>query len=528
MEKGAGTFPPLGRLGGLRRQADGLRLSEWISEHMDRNAIIRGLSQRSTPWDVLVIGGGATGLGAAVDAASRGLSTVLVERGDFASGTSSRSTKLVHGGVRYLRQGHFPLVMEALRERGRLISNAPGLVHPLAFIIPVRSVWEKAFYGAGLKLYEGLAGGLSLGPSELVSREEVITALPGVVPDSLRGGVRYWDAQFDDARLALALARTLFGLGGAPLNYGAVESLIEERGRIAGARVTDLETEHVFELRARVVINAAGVWGDALRRLEDPAAPATLLLSQGSHLVLDRDFLPGNEALMVPRTEDGRVLFVIPWMGRCLVGTTDIPVEAASWTPKPLDVELDFLLREAGRWLQRPLRRDDIRSAFAGLRPLVRPSASGSTASASREHRIDVSSKGMISVIGGKWTTYRHMAEEVMDVGCDLGGWKGRRSETAEMRLSPEPMAFDGTAERLDSRLPLTDADVRRSVQQEMACRLEDVLARRSRCLFLDARAAQEIAPRVCRTMSLALGKSESWEREQLSQFASIASLYLP
>lgn len=498
-----------------------------MPELMDRRSIIQTVTRRSSPWDVLVIGGGATGLGAAVDAASRGLCTALVDRGDFASGTSSRSTKLVHGGVRYLRQGHVPLVMEALRERGRLLENAPDLVHPLAFIIPVRSVWEKAFYGVGLKLYEGLAGSLSLGPSELLSRDEAIAGLPGLIPGTLRGGVRYWDAQFDDARLALALARTLFELGGAPLNYCDVEGLIEEGGRIVGARVREAESGEMFELRARVVINAAGVWGDALRRLEEPAAPSTLLLSQGSHLVLDRDFMPGTQALMVPRTEDGRVLFVIPWMGRCLVGTTDIPVESASFTPRPMAEELDFLLREAGRWLRRPPRREDIRSAFAGLRPLVRPSASGSTASASREHRIDVSSKGMISVIGGKWTTYRHMAEEVMDVGCDLGGWRGRRSETAHRRLSPEPARSADSVERLDARLPLSAADVERAVRQEMACTLEDVLARRSRCLFLDARAAQEIAPQVCQLMRLGLGKSETWERDQLSRFTGIASQYL-
>lgn len=499
-----------------------------MSEHMDRSSIIRMLAQRSSPWDVLVIGGGATGLGTALDAASRGLSTVLVERGDFASGTSSRSTKLVHGGVRYLRQGHFPLVMEALRERGRLLANAPQLVRPLAFTIPVRSVWEKAFYGVGLKLYEGLAGAYSLGPSELVSRQEMVDTFPGLATNSLRGGVRYWDAQFDDARLALALARTLVQQGGAPLNYCEVVGLIEERGRIVGAQARDVESGEALSLRARVVINAAGVWGDSVRRFENPAASSTLLLSQGSHIVVDRDFMPGHQALMVPRTDDGRVLFVIPWMGRCLVGTTDTPVEAASFTPKPLESELAFLMREAGRWLQRPLRREDIRSAFAGLRPLVRPNTAGSTASASREHRIDVSPKGMISVMGGKWTTYRHMAEEVMEIGCDLGGWKGRRSETVQMPLSPEPSGSGVESERLDPRLALTASDVECAVRHEMACTLEDVLARRSRGLFLDARATLEIAPRVCQIMRGALGRSEVWEHEQLSRFSKIAAHYLP
>ena len=495
---------------------------------MDRPSILQALRERKTPWDVLVIGGGATGLGTAVDAASRGLETVLVERADFASGTSSRSTKLVHGGVRYLRQGRISLVMEALRERTRLLSNAAELVRSLAFIIPVRSSWEKAFYGVGLKLYEGLAGRNSLGPSEWLSREEVLAELPGLKPSGIQGGVRYWDAQFDDARLALALARTLFERGGNPLNYGGVTQLIQQSGRVAGAQIQDLETGEALEVRARVVVNATGVWCDDVRRLANPEAAPTLLLSQGAHLVLDSEFLPADRAMMVPRTEDGRVLFVIPWQGRCLLGTTDTPIANATRDPRPLDAEVDYLVREAGRWLRRAVLPADILSFFAGLRPLARPGTGVSTAGASREHRIDVSREGLITVLGGKWTTYRQMAEEVIDAAQGVGGWGKRPSATAELRLSPEPPSSVLSSVPLHPRLPLTASGVDFAARVELARTLEDVLSRRSRCLFLDAKASLEIAPQVGRILRATLKKSERWEREQLDQFTRVVAAHLP
>jgi glycerol-3-phosphate dehydrogenase len=460
------------------------------------------------PWDIAVIGGGATGLGAAVDAASRGLKVVLLEQGDFAQATSSRSTKLIHGGVRYLKQGNLALVRDALHERGLLLRNAPHLVRPLPFVIPAYATVERLFYGAGLKLYDLLAGKLGIDRSRLLSREETLASLPGIRTEGLRGGVLYHDAQFDDAGLAVSLARTLALLGGAPVNYLKVIALGKN-----SLRALDLESGREHAIRAKVVINATGVFADEIRRLDEPTCEPMLAPSQGAHLVLPREFLPGENALMIPKTDDGRVLFAIPWHGRVLLGTTDTPVERPVLEPAPLEGEIEFLLHHARRYLRRSPERTDVRSMFAGLRPLVKGNAGRKTSALSRDHVIRVSSQGLVTITGGKWTTYRRMGEDVVNTALKVAGLPFGSSRTEHLALAK----------------PDSESDpVLRAIRGEMARTVEDVLARRTRTLFLDARESLVQAEAVAATLAAELGRDDAWKAKQVQSFRDLADRYLP
>jgi len=467
-------------------------------------------------WDVLVIGGGATGLGCAVDAATRGYRTLLLERGDFACGTSSRSTKLIHGGVRYLRQGDLALVRHALVERARLLANAAPLVRPLPFVIPARRPAERWRYAVGLKLYDLLAGARNIAASHVLDRHALQAALPTLRGDALVGGVRYWDAQFDDARLAVALMRTAVDHGATCLNYLPVRGFLKAGGRLCGVEAEDAETGAAFSIPARVVINATGVYSDRLRRLDDPSAARQLAPSQGIHLVVDAGFLPGDNALLVPETEDGRVVFAIPWLGKLLLGTTDTARDDLPDEPLPLDGEVDYLLAAVASLLAVPPQRGDVRSVFAGLRPLLdAPTAGGAQptpAALSREHALHVSASGLLTVSGGKWTTYRWMAEQVIDRAavlgrlpaavcatralplhaCDSGAVAGAYGSDAAVLA-----ALPGATTMLHPALPYSEAMVRFAFRHEAARTVEDVLARRTRALFLDAVAAAATIPRV-------------------------------
>jgi glycerol-3-phosphate dehydrogenase len=503
-------------------------------------------------WDVVVVGGGATGLGVAVEAASRGYSTLLLEQADFAKGTSSRSTKLIHGGVRYLQQGDVSLVLEALHERGLLIQNAPHLVHHLAFVVPVYDWWEGPFYGIGLKLYDALAGKLGLGPSKNLSREETLERIPTVEPDGLRGGVVYYDGQFDDSRLAVTLVRTLADLGGVPLNYTCVTGLLRsagESGAVEGVRAVDGESGQKLEIRARVVVNATGVFTDEIRRMDDPDAGSMVTASQGVHIVLDRSFLPGDTAIMVPHTSDGRVLFAVPWHGRVVVGTTDTPVPETSLEPRALDDEIEFLLTHAIRYLTRDPLASDVLSVFAGLRPLVgRPDSE--TKAISRDHTLLVSPSGLVTITGGKWTTYRRMGADTVTQAALVAGLPERPSVTEELRLHgwtdqvdpTEPWSVYGSdwleleslerarpdlAERLHPALPYRASEVVWAARFEMARTVEDVLSRRLRALLLDARASVEMAPRVAGLMAEELGRDEAWIQSQVSEYTELAEGYV-
>jgi glycerol-3-phosphate dehydrogenase len=503
---------------------------------MNRHDMIHAVTQRGDlPWDVCIIGGGATGLGVAVDAASRGFSTLLLEEYDFAKGTSSRATKLIHGGVRYLQQGNIKLVTEALHERGILRRNAPHLVKDQSFIVPNYKWWEGPYYGIGLKVYDWMAGELGLGKSRWLSREEVLELAPTLEADGLRGGVLYYDGQFDDARLAVDLAQTASRQGAVLINYCRVGGLVKTDGRVTGVRATDQLGKRSFEVAAKVVINATGVFTDNILRLDDPDAEPVIVPSQGVHLILDKEFLPGEAAILVPHTDDGRVLFAVPWHDKIIIGTTDTPVSQPTIEPRALPTEVDFILEQIGRYLQKVPTRKDIRSIFAGLRPLVK-SSSKKTAELARDHLILVAESGLITITGGKWTTYRRMAEDTVNKAIQKAGLPERKCVTETLPI------YDGEAEGiralvasnpkwgvpLHPRLPYIWAQVVWAAREELCMTVEDALSRRTRSLLLDARAAIECAPLVASLLAAELGRDEDWETRQIHFFRGLASNYLP
>jgi glycerol-3-phosphate dehydrogenase len=515
-------------------------------------AAIRERQDRGQPWDVIVIGGGATGAGVAVDAATRGFSVLLLEREDFAKATSSRSTKLVHGGVRYLEQGNVSLVMEALKERGILRQNAPHLVHDVPFVVPNYSWWEAPFYGIGLKIYDLLAGQYGFGKSKILSREETLEHLPTLQQDGLKGGVIYHDGQFDDSRLLIHLMQTAVDHGAVVLNYAPVIELRKDgEGFIDGVVAVDRETGERFSLQARVVVNATGIFTDEIRRMNDANASTMIAPSQGIHLVLEKSFLRGDTAVMVPRTSDARVLFAIPWHEHTLVGTTDTPIEQPAYEPLPFEEEIEFVLETAGEYLSRRPTREDVLSVYVGIRPLVKAEggASGKTSALSRDHAIQIDPSGLLTIVGGKWTTYRHMAEDAVNHAIQLGKLADRPCVTHELRIhgyleDVDPhgdlWVYGSDAEkiralanesvewaaRLHPDLPYLAAEVVWAVREEMARSVEDVLARRTRALFLNARAAIAMAPEVARLMAGELGRDRTWAEVEVGRFTELAAQY--
>lgn len=492
---------------------------------MKRAASIQKIS--STPeFDCCIIGGGATGLGIALDAASRGLKTILLEQHDFAKGTSSRSTKLVHGGVRYLQQGNIRLVMDALKERGLLLRNAPHLVHNQAFIVPNYKWWEKPFYGIGLKIYDKMAGKLGLGPSRFLSKEETLERAPTLDPENLKGSVLYHDGQFDDARLAISIAQTADKQGAVLLNYFPVTGLLKQQNKIIGVWARDQFSNQDYEIRSRTVINATGVFSDAVMKMDDPFHQSMISPSQGIHLVVDKEFLPGESAIMIPRTDDGRVLFAVPWHDKIVLGTTDTSIKDISTEPIPLTTEIEFILSHIGRYLSGDPSLQDIRSMFAGLRPLIK-GKNKKTAALSRDHALTISDSGMITINGGKWTTYRKMAEETVDLAIEKFHLPAKDCSTKTLLLNghdqPPPLVqIDQLNESQLQQL------VSYSVQQEMCMTVEDFLSRRTRQLLLDARVAIQMAPAIARMMAAEMQKEECWINEQINIFKTTASNYIP
>jgi len=507
---------------------------------------------RAEPWDLIIIGGGATGVGVAVDAATRGYSTLLLEQYDFGKGTSSRSTKLVHGGVRYLEQGNVSLVMEALKERGLLRQNAPHLVSELPFIVPSYSWWEGPFYGIGLKLYQMLSGKYGFGPSQFVSKDETLRRLPNLKTDGLTGGVVYYDGQFDDTRLLINLAATAAEQGATLLNYARVTALHKGAdGIVSGVDWLDEESGQKSSALARVVINATGPFTDTVRQLGEPEAQPMIAPSQGAHLVLDRSFLPGDTAIMVPHTSDGRVMFAIPWHGHTLVGTTDTAIERATLEPVPFDQEIDFMLATASLYLAQTPARSDILSVFAGIRPLVKSSGAKNTAALSRDHTIHIDQCGLLSVAGGKWTTYRNMAEDCVNHAATLADLPDSPCVTKTLNIHgyhPNaatfgPLSFYGAdapaiqqlaaqhptlAPQLDILLPYIGAEVIWAARNEMARTVEDILSRRTRALFLNSKAAVRMAPRVAELLASELGHDTAWQSAQVAAFTELAKGYCP
>lgn len=516
---------------------------------MNRTQMLERMSARTAPWDMVIVGGGATGVGVAVDAASRGYEVLLVEQSDFGKGTSSRSTKLVHGGVRYLEQGNISLVMEALKERGLLRENAPHLVHDLAFVVPNYDWWEAPFYGMGLKVYDLLAGKYGFGQSRLLSRNEILEEIPTLKTEGLRGGVVYYDGQFDDSRLLINLATTSAQYGATLLNYMKVVGLTKDSdGYVNGVVTQDGESGSQYTVQAKVVINATGAFTDNVRRLADASVTPLISPSQGIHLVFNRSVMPGNSAIMVPHTSDGRVMFAIPWHQHVVVGTTDTAIEEATLDPIAFEHEIEFILDTAGKYLSNPPTRKDVLSVFVGIRPLVKAGA-GSTAALSRDHTIHIDGSGLLTICGGKWTTYRHMAEDCVDHAATLARLGDKPSITKNLRIHGYhentemlgDLAIYGSdavriqeivhhdkklGERLHDALPYTGAEVVFAVRSEMARTVDDFLSRRVRALFLNAEASVAMAPKVAALMAKELNQDEAWINNQLEEFGKLAQHY--
>jgi len=515
---------------------------------MNRNEMISRIDENQL-WDIIIIGGGATGIGTALDAASRGYKTLLLEKGDFGQGTSSRSTKLIHGGVRYLQQGNISLVIEALNERGILRRNAPHLVHNLPFIVPNYDWWEGPFYGIGLKIYDMLAGKEGFGKSEIISKEKTIKHIPTVEQEGLNGGVIYYDGQFDDARLIVNLVKTATEQGGVAINYMPVTSLIKERGFVKGVIAEDLLSGKEYNLTAKVIINASGPFTDTIRMMDEQNITPMIEPSQGVHLILDKSFLPGDSAIMVPHTDDGRVLFAIPWHKKIIIGTTDTPLEKIDAEPIPHEDEITFLLEHAARYLIKDPTRKDVLSMFAGVRPLVVNSSVENTAAISREHVVNISKSGLVTIAGGKWTTYRKMAEDTLEQAIIVGQLEYEPCITKEIQIHGfhmHPEIFgelecygsdaieinnlvrsnNNLGEKINENSETIVAEVIWAVREEMAINVIDFLSRRRRSLLLDARTAVEMAPVVADLMMKELNKSKDWRELQINEFNKIAKYY--
>ncbi len=517
---------------------------------LNRQKMIETARTKKGYFDVVIIGGGATGLGIAVDSATRGYSTLLLEQSDFSKGTSSRSTKLVHGGVRYLQQGNVALVLEALRERGLLIQNAPHLVHNQSFIVPNYDWWEGPFYGVGMKVYDMLAGKLGLGPSKNLSLKKTIERLPTLEQKGLRGGVIYYDGQFDDSRLAINLVQTAAENGASLINYLKVTGLKKSNEMVDGVQVEDQLTESKFDINARVVINATGAFTDEVLKMDNPESKPIISPSQGVHLVIDKEFSPGESAIMVPHTDDGRVLFAVPWNGKIVLGTTDTPVDSPSLEPVAMEEEIEFILKHAAQYLTGSPKRKDVRSVFAGLRPLVKAGDGKNTASLSRDHTLMISDSGLVTITGGKWTTYRKMAQDTVDQAATVAGLNIKECVTENLRIhgwlknvdKNDPLHHYGSdrveiyklikedpslGEKLHERLPYLKSEVIWGVRNEMAMTVEDVLSRRTRALLLDAKASVEMAPEVAKLMAQEMGEGKNWQEKQLADYNVIAKAYI-
>ncbi|MFT3750070.1 MAG: glycerol-3-phosphate dehydrogenase/oxidase [Agriterribacter sp.] len=516
---------------------------------MNRNEML-GRLDTEKEWDIIIIGGGATGLGAAVDAASRGYKTLLLERFDFAKGTSSRATKLVHGGVRYLAQGNIKLVMEALRERGYLLKNAPHLTRSQPFVLPAYSWKEKWFYTIGLKIYDFMSGKLSIGKTRLLSSKTTKQYLPAVEQKKLSGGILYYDGQFDDARLAVNLAQTAVENDGTVLNYMEVLDLVKENNKVKGVVAEDITNGKEYTIYGKAVINATGVFTDDILQMDDNQLEYIVSPSQGIHFVVDKKFFPGDHAMMIPKTDDGRVLFAVPWHNKVIIGTTDTPIKEPVFEPTALDEEIAFIFRNVNRYLTSGITKEDVKTVFAGLRPLVKAPGQKNTALMPRDHTIIVSKSNLVTITGGKWTTYRKMAKDAIDNAVFASKQERRQCKTQTLRIHGwcekkncnEVLDFYGAdaaaiqqlmnddpvlKEKLHPDFEYTKAQVIWAIQHEMAITIEDVLARRIRLLFLDAHAALATAPLIASIMAAELNKDEIWVKNELEHFEMLAQRYM-
>jgi len=512
--------------------------------------MIRKLNENTKTYDFIIIGGGATGIGIALEASARGYSVILLEKSDFTKSTSSKSTKLVHGGVRYLAQGDVGLVREAVVERGLLTQNAPHLVKNQSFIIPTHGLYDELQYTVGLTLYDLLAGKLSLGRSKRISKAKTLRRISTINPEKISAGVVYHDGQFDDTRLAVNTLQSSEEMGAVVLNYCSVIGLLKDSsGQVSGVKFVDEEAGKKYEIKGKQVVNATGVFADDVLKMDSPNAKKTIAPSQGVHLVLDKSFLPDNDAIMIPKTDDGRVLFLVPWHGRVVVGTTDTPIKEESLEPIALEEEIEFILKTAARYLIKAPKRSDVLSVFAGLRPLAATVEGKKTKEISRSHKIFESNSGLLTMVGGKWTTFRKMGEDLVDKTEKRNGWSHIPTKTRHLKIHgykenvdhSNPLYFygsdeqeivklsneDGMNELLSSSLGIMKAQVVWAVRHEMARTVEDVLARRTRCQLLDAKESIKMAPKVASAMAAELGEDKAWEGKQVAEYVQVTMNYI-
>tara|TARA_R110002051_G_scaffold314666_1_gene391984 strand:+ start:41718 stop:43283 length:1566 start_codon:yes stop_codon:yes gene_type:complete len=518
---------------------------------MNRNEMINKINDNVNIYDFIIIGGGATGIGIALEASARGYSVILLEKADFTKSTSSKSTKLAHGGVRYLAQGNISLVREAVIERGLLVKNAPHLVNDLSFIIPAQGFFEELLYTIVLTFYDLLAGKLSLGHSRWISKSKTLKRISTIKPNKVSGGVVYHDAQFDDTRLAINTLQSAVERGAVVLNYCEVIGLVKtEAGKVSGVKITDQESGNHYEIKGRQIVNATGVFADDILKMDSPHAEKTIAVSQGVHLVLDKTFLPGSDAIMIPKTDDGRVLFLVPWHNKVIVGTTDTPIKEESLEPVALEKEIEFILNTASRYLIKAPQRSDVLSVYAGLRPLAAPKGDGAkTKEISRSHKIFNSKSGILTMVGGKWTTYRKMGEDLVNKAEQNQGWSHIPTKTKHLKIHgfkinadrDNPLYFYGSDEKpllelaadegmfdyISSSLEVIEAQVVWAVKYEMARTVEDFLARRTRCQLLDARESIKMAPQVAKIIAKELGKDNDWILQQIVDYKKVTSNYI-
>ncbi|PIF00533.1 MAG: FAD-dependent oxidoreductase [Maribacter sp.] len=518
---------------------------------MNRKAMTSRLKEESETYDFIVIGGGSTGIGIALEASARGYSVVLLEKSDFTKSTSSKATKLLHGGVRYLAQGDIGLVREAVVERGLMLQNAPHITKVQSFIIPTHGLYDEILYTVGLTFYDLLAGKLSLGKSRRISKAKTLKRISLINPDKISAGVVYYDGQFDDSRMAINALQSSVEMGAVVANYCSVGSLVKGAdGKLTGVKVHDEEGDESFEIKGRQIVNATGVFADDILQMDSPGAKKTIAPSQGVHLVLDNSFLPGDDAITIPKTDDGRVLFLVPWHNKVIVGTTDTPVEKESLEPVALEEEIGFILNTASRYLTKKPKRSDVLSVFAGLRPLAATNGKvNKTKEISRSHKIYTSESGLLTIVGGKWTTFRKMGEDLVDKAEKNNKWRHIPTKTTHLRIHgykenvsyDDPLYFYGSDEEpllklskqngwnksISDSLGVIGVQVVWAIRNEMARTVEDFLARRTRCQILDAKESIRMAPEVAKIMAGELGEDKDWQTKQVADYTAVTSNYI-
>lgn len=503
----------------------------------------------SQPFDVIVIGGGATGLGVAVESVTRGYRTLLLEAYDYGKGTSSKSTKLVHGGIRYLANFDFALVKEGLEERYYFLNNAPHVAKKQSYLIPFHGFFEKVKYSLGIALYDKFAKNKKIGKSRFLSKKQMLSQAPQINLRGLSGGAIYYDGVFDDTRMLVTLLRTFEEQGGVAFNYHPVTDFTYQGNRINGVKVLNSLQDQQLEFSAKVVINATGTLTDILLNKAEPQLQhKTISVAQGTHLVFDKAIFNSPHCLVIPETSDGRILFVSPWHDKIIVGTTDVPIEQPSIEPVAQPAEIAFILETLNRYTAKPVTKEQVRSVFCGQRPLVCDPTEKATKKISRKHEILETANGLISIVGGKWTIYRRMGEDTINYAVQRNYLPASQSVTQNFKLFGYSTSvlesvlsvYGSQADailtiqkqtanfaKIHPDLPYLQAEVIYQVREEHAKTVEDVLARRTHAVLLDAKAARQSAKLVAQLMATELDCDEVWVERQVQAFENFITAYI-